>query len=79
MKLGLFLLVIGLVIAGMGVALWQYGESRANLILLLQDMFLEPNFPFSYARAQMMKAIGIGLLVPGGGLILGGFVTILKK
>ena len=65
MKLGIFLLVVGLLIAGAGAYAWQY---------------YNPSFlGYRPQEAQQFVAIGIGGMVLGGGLAIGGIVRMVLK
>ena len=70
MKLGIFLLVFGLILAGFGIAAWMY---------------VDPNIAFwfggrfSVDEAQMIDAGGIGIAVIGGGLAVGGIVRMIVR
>jgi len=71
MKLGIFLLVFGLLIAAVGVSAWQYVEPA-----MLEAIIGE------YSDADLLvliRAGGIGLTVFGGGLALGGIVRMIVK
>lgn len=61
MKLGIFLLVFGVVLAAAGVAFWQY------MLLHLGS------------ASPIEIAVGIGVTVLGGGLVLGGIVRMVLK
>ena len=69
MKLGISMLVIGLLLAGFGIFLWNFAGSAG---------------PFSswfstYEDASMARAIGMGVTVFGGGLSIGGIVRMIVK
>lgn len=65
MKLGIFLLIIGLLIAGAGVCAWQY---------------YNPTFlGYRTQEAQQYYAAGIGGIVIGGGLVIGGIIRMILK
>ena len=69
MKLGISMLVIGLIFAGFGVFLWDPGSSARY--------WLEP-----YSELQdiaLYMSIGKGLTVFGGGLTIGGIVRMVVK
>lgn len=74
MKLGIFLLIFGLVLAAAGVAAWQYG-------LDLQSTFLgiPRHGQQAYEQGTMVEAGGLGLTVLGGGLAIGGIVRMIVK
>ena len=65
MKLGIFMLVFGLVIAGAGIAAWQY---------------YNPSF-FGYREreAQQLVSAGLAGMVVGGGLAIGGIIRMILK
>jgi len=65
MKLGIFMLVFGLIIAGAGIAAWQY---------------YNPNiFGFREREAQQLVSIGLAGMVVGGGLAIGGIIRMIIK
>lgn len=65
MKLGIFLLIIGLLIAGAGAFTWQY---------------YNPNFlGYRTQEAQQFFSLGIGSLILGSGLAIGGIVRMIVK
>lgn len=68
MKLGIFLLVLGLILAGAGAAV---------------GMYIDPNISFWYGgsvqEARMMDAASLGVMVLGGGLALGGIIRMIVK
>ena len=69
MKLGISMLVVGLLFAGFGVFLWDPGSSARY--------WLEP-----YSELQdiaLYMSIGKGLTVFGGGLTIGGIVRMIVK
>ena len=69
MKLGISMLVVGLIFAGFGVFLWDPGSSVRY--------WLEP-----YSELQdiaLYMSIGKGLTVFGGGLSIGGIVRMIVK
>lgn len=69
MKLGISMLIIGLLFAGFGVFLWDPGSSARY--------WLEP-----YSELQdiaLYMSIGKGLTVFGGGLAIGGIVRMAVK
>lgn len=68
MKLGMFLLIFGLVLAGGGVAMWMYADPNVSLWF---------GGRFSVDEARMLEAGGIGLTILGGGLALGGIVRMI--
>ena len=70
MKLGLFLLVFGLLLAGGGASVWIYADVNAAIWGVGN---LSPN------KAQLADAGGFGLLIFGGGLSIGGIVRMVVK
>jgi hypothetical protein len=75
MKLGIFLLVFGLLLAAAGVFAWQYAES-SMWEAILGEFF---GYHAEYSQALLVRAGGIGLTVLGGGLALGGIVRMIVK
>lgn len=65
MKLGIFLLILGLLIAGAGAYFWQ-NNSPAFLGYRTHD-------------AQQFFSMGIGGMVLGGGLAIGGIIRMIVK
>jgi hypothetical protein len=67
MKLGICMLVIGLLFAGFGVFLWDYAGGQQQW--------------FSHNLSEMFTylAIGKGVTVFGGGLAIGGIVRMILK
>jgi len=70
MKLGIFMLVVGLLLAGFGFFLWNYAGA--------QGPFTSSWFS-SYQDQSMTQAIGMGMTVFGGGLSIGGIVRMIVK
>lgn len=70
MKLGLFLLILGLILAGAGIAGWMYADP---------NLAFWGGGPFNVDEAQMANAAGCGLAVAGGGLAIGGIVRMMVK
>ena len=69
MKLGISMLVVGLLIAGLGVFLWDPGSSARY--------WFEP---YSELRdIALYASIGKGLTVFGGGLSIGGIIRMVVK
>jgi hypothetical protein len=70
MKLGISMLVVGLLLAGFGVFLWNFasggGLAGSPLWGLPQDI-------------ATIEAIGIGVTIFGGGLAIGGIVRMIVK
>ncbi|RLC62528.1 MAG: hypothetical protein DRI01_06755 [Chloroflexi bacterium] len=65
MKLGIFLLIFGLLIAGGGAYAWQY---------------YNPSFlGYRPAEAQQFFSLGIAGMILGGGLAIGGIVRMIVK
>jgi len=75
MKLGIFLLVFGLLIAAVGVFAWQYAQP-SMWGATLGELF---GFHEDYEEVVLIRAGGIGLTVFGGGLALGGIVRMIVK
>ena len=65
MKFGIFLLIIGVLIAGAGVCAWQY--------------FNPSFFGYRSQEAQQFFSAGIGAMVVGGGLAIGGIIRMIVK
>ncbi len=70
MKLGIFLLILGLIIAGAGAAAWMYADPDASFWI---------GGYLNIEEARMMDAGGIGAMVIGGGLAIGGIVQMIVK
>ena len=70
MKLGIFMLIFGLILAGAGIAVWMY----ANV-----DEAYMYGSRFSLDQLQVADAGGIGCAVFGGGLAVGGIVRMIMK
>jgi hypothetical protein len=70
MKLGISMLVVGLLFAGFGFFLWNYaslgGLSGSPTCGLPQDV-------------ATVEAIGMGMTIFGGGLAIGGIVRMIVK
>jgi uncharacterized membrane protein YidH (DUF202 family) len=65
MKLGIFLLIIGVLIAGAGMYAWQY---------------YEPTFlGLRTHEEQQFFSAGMGAMVVGGGLVIGGIIRMVVK
>jgi hypothetical protein len=69
MKLGIAMLIIGLLFAGFGVFLWDPGNSMRYLV--------EPSNELQ--QLAFYASIGKGLTVFGGGLTIGGIVRMIVK
>ena len=67
MKLGISMLVVGLIFAGFGVFLWDPGSSARY--------WLEPDLQ----TVALYVSIGKGVTVFGGGLAIGGIVRMILK
>ena len=65
MKLGIFLLIVGLLIAAAGVYAWQY----YNPTLV----------GYRTQEAQQFFSAGMGGMVLGGGLAIGGIIRMILK
>jgi len=70
MKLGISMLVIGLLFAGFGFFLWNFAGSQ---LPFTSSWFL------NYEDQSMAQAIGMGVTVFGGGLSIGGIVRMIVK
>lgn len=66
MKFGIFLLILGLLIAGAGVYVWEYYSPTFFGYRLTQE-------------AQQFSSMGIGAMVLGGGLTIGGIIRMIIK
>jgi hypothetical protein len=66
MKLGLSLLVFGLLVAAIGLGLWQYGSAGQVAWDIVRS-------------AEGTAAIGLGISVFGGGLAIGGIIRMIIK
>lgn len=71
MKLGFFLLILGVILAAVGITLLS-GASPATAELYVHSNYIS-------ATAQAAKAAGAGLLVLGGGLTLIAVLRIVLK
>ena len=70
MKLGIFMLVFGLILAGIGVAVWVYADPTSSFLF---------GGRLNVDQAQIADAAGIGGAVVGGGLAIGGIVRMILK
>jgi hypothetical protein len=70
MKLSISMLVVGLILAGLGVFLWQFAAGGG--------LAGHPAWGFPQEIATV-EAIGMGLTVVGGGLSIGGIVRMVIK
>ena len=68
MKMGIFLLIFGFFLLGIGVAAWQYGADLLSTLM--------PNSP---EFAQIPIAAGLAVAALGTGLIIGGIVRMIVK
>lgn len=68
MKLGIFLLILGLLLAGAGIAAWTYADPNVSFW-----------FGGSVEEARMLDAAGLGVTVVGGGLAIGGIIRMVVK
>jgi len=73
MKLGISMLVIGLLFAGFGFFLWNFAGSAWSFY----GWYSGFGWFSSYEDASMAKAIGMGVTVFGGGLSIGGIVRMI--
>ena len=69
MKLGIFLLILGLILAGAGVATWMSADPTVSF--WFGDSVVQ--------ETRMLDASGPGLTVLGGGLALGGIIRMVVK
>ena len=74
MKLGILMLVLGLIIAGVGIAAWIYADSGTSYFI---DITRSPGGWM--VEGQAADAVGIGGAVLGGGLAIGGIVRMIVK
>jgi hypothetical protein len=65
MKLGIFLLIFGLLIAGAGAYAWQY--------------YSPSFFGIRTQEAQQFFSLGMGGMILGGGLAIGGIIRMIVK
>jgi hypothetical protein len=65
MKLGIFLLILGLLIAAGGIYLWQYNSPTV--------------LGYRTQEAQQYFSAGLGGIVVGGGLAIGGIIRMIVK
>ena len=70
MKLGITMLIIGLILAGVGVSAFVYADP---------EMSFWGGTVFSVEDAWVINAAGIGLTVIGGGLAIGGIIRMVLK
>jgi len=70
MKLGIFMLVFGLILAGAGIAAFMYADPNAS--------FWVGGY-LSVEEARIANAAGIGVAIIGGGLAVGGIVRMIVK
>lgn len=75
MKLGIFLLLFGLILAAIGVFTWQFAQS-SMWEAILGEFF---GYHEQYEQALIARAGGMALTVLGGGLALGGLVRMIVK
>ena len=75
MKLGIFLLIFGLILAGVGVAAWQWAES-AMWEAEFGEVF---GYHQQYQEVLLTRAGGLGVAIFGGGLAIGGIVRMIVK
>jgi len=74
MKLGIFLLIFGLILTGAGVAVWQYGADLQSTVLGM------PRYgAYQYEQGGMLAAGGLGALALGGGMAIGGIIRMILK
>lgn len=70
MKLGIFLLVFGLVLAGAGAVAWTFMDPATASWYAYHGDWYTP---------QAVNSVGVGMMVFGGGLALGGIVRMIVK
>lgn len=70
MKLGIFMLVFGLILAGVGIGVFTYADPNASFWV---------GGRLSVEEARIADAAGIGVAIIGGGLALGGIVRMILK
>ena len=70
MKIGIFMLVLGLILAGFGVAAFAYADPNVSFWV---------GGRLSVEEARMADAAGIGVAIIGGGLAVGGIVRMIVK
>lgn len=63
MKLGIFMLILGLILAGVGMFLWQYSQQAS----------------YYREYSNFYSSGGLGLIVIGGGLAIGGIVRMILR
>ncbi len=66
------MLIIGLLLAGVGVAAWRYGANP-------QPTFYGIPFYWTGEWAERLAPAGLGILAIGGGLAIGGIIRMTKK
>ncbi len=70
MKLGIFLLIFGLLIAAVGVAAFMYADPNTSFWI---------GGRLDVEQARLVDAVGMGITVLGGGLAIGGIVRMIVK
>lgn len=70
MKIGILMLVLGLILLGVGAALYIY----ANPVVETYN-----DVPFLLNSVRLVNAVGTGTVVIGGGLTLGGILRMILK
>jgi len=70
MKLGIFLLVLGLLIAGGGAAGWIYADPNLSIWYGVR---------LSAEDAQVVEAGSMGAMVVGGGLAIDGIIRMVLR
>jgi hypothetical protein len=75
MKLGIFLLIFGLLLAAIGVFAWQYTQP-SMWEAILGDLF---GYHEQSQWILIIRAAGLALTVFGGGLALGGIVRMILR
>lgn len=77
MKLGIFMLLVGLILAGLGLFSWVFATSVWDFAITPGTV--PPHWFSSYEQIALVKAIGMGVALFGGGLALGGLVRMIVK
>jgi len=80
MKFGIFMLIVGLFFAGLGIFLWDLASSAVVIVPGgIFDYKITHDWFSSYEQASLVRAIGIGIAVIGSGLSIGGIVRMIAK
>ena len=70
MKLGIFMLVVCLILAGIGVTSFMYADP---------NMSFWGATVFDVEESWVINAAGVGITVLGGGLAIGGIIRMIVK